>query len=269
MKKDLRIISIILCLLLCFSIVSLPGYAYSAQNGPSFNGLDEYEQVLKKYNTTRSYIHASRLTILGDFKYGQMIGRDFRPDYRYYLYNYSSGYSVYIDHDLYELKFATTQMMTLPSDTESMRHTKPPASTEAYSYYYYFRNGLYYIYSRSGNLYSLEWFANDIHFSIDVYDRDYLTTVPVIEQLMSVSDDEANAAFDELCNSADLKPHRQHFTEYNAMIDKRNNFILTTVCISICVVIFVSVISTHIIRKKHRARAIRYACSIYNNPESR
>jgi len=253
-----RLTALTLCLLLCLSAVALPSRAYSIDFG-HFNGLEEYEQFLKKVSMPSSYIHASRFAVLGDFTFGTMLSSS-RNSYRYC---YTSGYSVEINHQRRGLSFATKQLKILPPDTVSMKHTTPPEKAD--SYYYYFRNGLYYIYSRNGDLYSLEWFADGIHFSVDIYDGRN-RRIPAIDDLMTVSDDEFNAAFDRLCSSAGLSPHREHFAERNDM--NGHNDLAGVIFVTIIIAACAAAVGIYLVKKRRRAEAIRIACSRSTGTES-
>jgi len=232
-----------ICLVLFFAFSRIECHAFSISYG-SINSLEEYEEFIENYSMPLDHIHPAAFSVFGEFKHGVM----HNATHMSYSYVYSSGYSVEVSHNQTKLSFAKHQIEELPVGTVSMKNTEPPADCE--SYYYYFRNGLYYIYDRYGSLYSLEWFAGGLYFSIDVYNHDQYSPTPIIDQLMSLSDTTADAAFTELCDLADVVPHRLHFENHNKAVTA-----ITHAAFTICVAGIIAV--CRIRAKKRRAIVTR------------
>lgn len=202
----------------------------------------KYEEFIADARLPFNFVHASRFHMLGD-----MTSCAIRTSTHHtYRYKFTSGIEIRVTHFAESIPAGLEPLTKIPQGTTSMVDMPAPGGTDRFCY---FRNGLYYIYSNSGKLESIEWFADKLHFQIPI-DRQKMrlyVAVPVISRLLATSESDADSAITELCESAGLHLQTEHF---RIVAQKHNGLVRAVFLAGIAVTVIVCWIAA----KKRRAR---------------
>jgi len=201
-----QIIALVLCLLLIVGLAATQVHAMDLLiPSPEFRSLAEYENYLSKDIVPSDFIHVSKLALFGEFKYCNVFYYYNPTKYRYEL---NTGITITIDHNITGVADNMTHHFTVSTDSANLLRL---SNTNEDSFCY-FRKGLYYIYS-AGKLNTIAWFASGILFQIKITAKDLesYASIPVLMGLLSVSEEEADAAIAEICKSIGVRLQKTHF----------------------------------------------------------
>ena len=210
-----RIAALTLCLLLiCLSATDV--YAredYFAV--PEFASLDEYEYFVADTPLPLDFVHVSQLSLFGDFKHCLIDQSFYTQPISSYTYTLSSGIKIKIDHNTTGVAPGMTHQDHLPDGVTTLMKASKPGSNS----FCYFRNGVYYIY-HSGKLNTVAWFAGRTLFQIPITgtDLEAYASIPVLAKLLSLSEEESDAAIGEICQALGMRLQKTHFQIRNDRI---------------------------------------------------
>ena len=205
--KRFAVCALCLILLICLSATCV--YARDELiSVPEFRSLSQYESFVDTASLPRDFVHISRLSLFGDFDYC-------RFEYLEYRYELSTGIAIMIDHNTTGVAPGMTHQDHLPDGVTTMMKASNPDNMP----FCYFRNGVYYIY-HSGKLNTVAWFAGGILFQIPITETNLeaYASIPVLVRLLSLSEDESNAAIAEICQFIGIRLQKTHFQVRNDRI---------------------------------------------------
>lgn len=164
----------------------------------TFDDLSEYQEYIKTVGLPDHYPHYSALAILGDFRKA-VIGSNCRYD----LVDIN-GFSFTVTIDDNADMLASSVLMQIDSLPNSALNMSQLYSFGQRASFCYVRNGVYYSYLSNNVLYSIEWLSDGVCYRISNFSGAYPTAgaESIMRRIMSTSDAEATAAFEEFTNYA-------------------------------------------------------------------